>query len=339
MDDRRRLVVHAFGPPAEVVRLERRALERPRAHEVRVRMLLSAINPSDLVTIAGAYPSRTTLPFVPGFEGVGVIDAVGSEVADLRPGDRVLPIGSAGCWQEARCVDASWCFRVPDALPDISAATSYVNPLTALLMMHDRIGVRAGMLVAIDAAGSAIGRMLVRLATEAGAHPLAIVRDARTLPLLDGLGVAQALVLPHDADAVTLARMLRDRLGTTRPHAVLDAVGGTLGEALHEVLAPGGRFVHYGLLSGRPLPPDLPRRRPDVSFELFWLRRWVHDEPRAVVAERLGEAWRLIARGVLASAVEAVHPLEDAIGALRGAGSAGRRGKILLSPVQDHGQA
>lgn len=331
MERHRRLTVHAFGHPSDVVRLERCEIAPPRAHEVRVRMRLAAINPSDLVTISGAYASRVRLPFVPGFEGVGVVEAVGSGTTDLRPGDRVMPIGSAGAWQDVKLLCASWCFRVLDTLSDEAAATSYVNPLTALSMMDDRIGARAGMRIAIDAAGSAIGRMLVRLASEAGARPIAIVRDARSLPLLAGLKIDDALVLPEGESAATLARMLRDELGEAPIHAVLDAVGGALGEALHDVIAPGGIFLHYGLLSGRPLPPDLPRRRPDVAFELFWLRRWVHSQPRAVVAERLTAAWRLVESGLLATCVEALYPLERAGEALSDAQRAGRRGKVLLA--------
>ncbi|MGJ3262404.1 MAG: zinc-dependent alcohol dehydrogenase family protein [Salinarimonas sp.] len=331
MEAHRRLIVHSFGHPPDVVRLELSNRPEPEADAVRVRMRLAAINPSDLVTISGAYASRARLPFVPGFEGMGVIDAVGSGVADLCPGDRVLPIGSAGCWQDAKLLPASWCFRLPETLSDEAAATSYVNPLTALLMMRDRIRIRAGMRIAIDAAGSAIGRMLVRLARAAGANPVAIVRDARSLPLLDGLGIEQALVLPDGEDAATLAAILRDRLGRAPLDAALDAVGGALGEALHDMLAPGGRFVHYGLLSGRPLPPDLPRRRPDVAFELFWLRRWVHEQPQAVVAGTLREAWRLVETGLLASPVETRCPLARAPEALGAALGSGRSGKVLLS--------
>ena len=62
---------------------------------------------------------------------------MGPDVEDLRPGDRVLPIGSAGAWQDAKLSPASWCFCVPEALSDEAAATSYVNPLTALLMLRD----------------------------------------------------------------------------------------------------------------------------------------------------------------------------------------------------------
>jgi NADPH:quinone reductase-like Zn-dependent oxidoreductase len=328
-----RTIVYEFGPPPDSICLEPAPTTALGPGLVRVRMRLAAVNPSDLVTIAGAYSSRTQLPFVPGFEGVGIIDAVGPEVEDLRPGDRVLPIGSAGAWQDTKLTPASWCFRVPDALADEAAATSYVNPLTALLMLHDRIRVSSGMRVAINAAGSAIGRMLLRLAAATGAHPIAVVRNTRILPLLAGEPIAQAIVLADDEAPDVLVRRVHDQLGHTHLDAVLDAVGGGVGVALLDAVAPGGRFIHYGLLSGRALPPDLPRRRPDVAIELFWLRQWVHAKPRALVADRLLEAWQLVGAGVLASKIEARYPLDRAPQALRHAIAAGRTGKVLLEMV------
>lgn len=113
MPHRRRLIVHAFGHPPDVTRLEPYEPAMPEAGDVRVRMRVAAVNPSDIVTIAGAYSSRTRLPFVPGFEGVGVIDAVGAQVADLRVGDRAqgalqslrkLGGGASPRWQSTRSI-------------------------------------------------------------------------------------------------------------------------------------------------------------------------------------------------------------------------------------------
>jgi NADPH:quinone reductase-like Zn-dependent oxidoreductase len=101
------LIADQFGAPDVV--LSFRQVEQspsPKPGEVVVRMLASAINPSDLLTIGGAYPHRTPLPFVPGFEGVGTIEALGEEVDDVRLGQRVMPIGSAGGWQTCKIAPA-----------------------------------------------------------------------------------------------------------------------------------------------------------------------------------------------------------------------------------------
>lgn len=114
-----RAVVRQFGNAADCIALEQYTAPAPAEH-LAVRMRLAAINPSDLITISGAYPTRTRLPFVPGFEGMGIAD-----------GRRLLPIGSSGAWQQIKHSEPRWCFTLPEWLSDQQAATSYINPMTA----------------------------------------------------------------------------------------------------------------------------------------------------------------------------------------------------------------
>ena len=320
-------MVRTFGPVPDAVALETYEPGRPGPGQVRVRMTARSVNPSDLVTIAGTYAWRTALPFVPGFEGVGVVEEAGPGVTTCRIGDRVLPIGSAGAWQDVKIADARWCFPVADDLSDDQAATSYVNPLTAWLMLHERAALSPSMAVAVDAAGSAIGRMLIRLANAAGVRPVALVRTAASRRLLAGLDMAAVVVTDDEAPAPTL----RAASGGRGLDLALDAVGGACGEALALALRPGGHFLHYGLLSGTPLPADLPQRRPDIRLELFWLRRWVHAQSREVVANRLAAVAPLVRDGVAASPIEAAYPLHDLAEALRHVLRRGRDGKILIT--------
>jgi NADPH:quinone reductase-like Zn-dependent oxidoreductase len=290
-----RALVRRFGPAAEVVEVERcRPAPLPPGH-VRVRMRRCGINPSDLLTIAGTYPVRTPLPFVPGFEGVGAVVEVAPDVAGLAPGDRVLPIGSAGAWQDEKVAEAAWCFRVDPALSDDQAATSYVNPLTALLLVDGYAA--PGVRVAVNAGASAMGRTLVRLLERRGVAAVALERDER---------------VPAGA----------------RLDLAFDAVGGVEAEALALALRPGGTLVRYGLLSG--VQPEIART--DVAVELFWLRRWVHGAGRPAIEAALARAFALVREGVADSEVAACYPLPAIGEALRHAAAPGRRGKVLLRP-------
>ena len=322
-----RAIVRAFGPAPDVVALEPYVPGRPGPGQVRVRMSARAVNPSDLVTIAGAYAWRTPLPFVPGFEGVGVVEDAGPGVTECRAGDRILPIGSAGAWQDVKIADARWCFAVADGLSDAQAATSYVNPLSAWLMLNERAALVPEMSVAINAAGSAIGRMLIRMANAAGVRPVALVRSAASRPLLAGLDLAAVVVTDDEAQEDAL----RAATGARGLDLALDAVGGACGEALALALRPGGHFLHYGLLSGVPVPADLPRRRPDVRFELFQLRPWIHEQSRHVIEARLAAVARLVSQGIAESAIEATYALHDLPTALRHGLRRGRRGKVLIT--------
>lgn len=327
-----RSIVRAFGPATEAVTSDEYLSPAPGPDQVHVRMSLATIHPSDLVTISGAYASRTPLPFVPGFEGVGVIESVGTEVRDLTAGQRVLPLGSAGAWQDVKTTEARWCFPVRAELTDEQAGTAYINPLTAAMMVRGHAP-RAPAPVVINAAGSTISRMLIRLLNQAGHRPIAVIRHPAARTLLADLDLTAVLctdeLRPQDGG---LPAALRD---VTSGHGVAvawDAVGGSEGAALFHALAPTGTLVHYGLLSGRPLPANLNTERPNARIVLFRLRDWVHTAGRPALAGALDEAFRLVLDGTAASAVAAVYPLSEVRAALEFDATAHRHGKVLLRP-------
>ncbi|GAU71185.1 putative oxidoreductase [Streptomyces sp. NBRC 110611] len=324
-----RSIVREFGPAAEVVGTEEYLPPRPGPGQVAVRMRLACVNPSDLVTISGAYASRTVLPFVPGFEGVGVVAETGPDVRDLRAGQRVLPLGSAGAWQQTKVTDARWCFPVHPGLTDQQAATAYINPLTALLMVRHHVLEPGAGTVVVNAAAATIGRMLIRMLNRAGIRPIAVVRHPRGLTRLAGTELTAA-VCTADRAAGQAVRELTRGLGA---EVVLDAVGGAEGAELGRALAPGGTLVHYGLLSGHPLPPELPAERRDVRIVLFRLRDWVHrahaDAPDRLT-DALTEAFGLVLDGTAASPVAGEYPLAAVRQALERDTEPGRRGKVLL---------
>ncbi|EJZ18649.1 zinc-dependent alcohol dehydrogenase family protein (plasmid) [Rhizobium sp. Pop5] len=317
-------VVRKFGPAEEVVGIERAELAPLSRDKVRVRLLARSINPSDIITISGAYAGRTTLPFIPGFEAFGVVEECGQEAHGLSPGTRVLPVRSAGGWQEFKDTDPSWCLRVPDALSDFEAATSYVNPMTAWLMLHKKIGLRPGMRIAINAAAASIGSILIGMANAVGVEPIAIVRSEESLARLGGR--LEAVIV--DKAENDLAAGLAGRHGLD---AVLDCVGGARASVLADALKPGGHFVHYGLLSGESIPPSFWASHPDISFSYCHLREWVHSEAMDGVQRAYSEVAAQIAAKVIATEVREVFPLEKVGDALRCALPFRSGGKVLLA--------
>lgn len=93
-----RTIVRAFGTPKEMVIGEICNPPIPGPGQVLVRILLASINPLDIILITSTYCTRTSLPFVPGFKGVGMIKTVGSDISELKVSDHILPLGSAGAW-------------------------------------------------------------------------------------------------------------------------------------------------------------------------------------------------------------------------------------------------
>src|SRR6516225_1656208 len=187
------VVFDRFGEPAEVLTLREVPPAELGRGEVRVRMRASPVNPSDLLVVRGVYGRLPKLPATPGFEGVGVIEAVGSgwlaKLRGLRPGRRVAVLnGAGGNWQESVVIPAKQAVPVPDDLPDEQVASFFVNPATALVMTQNVLRVPAGAWLLQNAAGSALGRMVIRLGKHARFRTINVVRRREAMDELRKLG-------------------------------------------------------------------------------------------------------------------------------------------------------
>jgi NADPH:quinone reductase len=177
----RAIVFDRFGEPADVLQVRDVAETAPGRGQVRVRMRASPVNPSDLLVVRGQYGRLPTLPATPGFEGVGVVDAVGggllARLRGLKPGRRVAVLnGSGGNWQESVMISARSAVPVPDDLPDEQVASFFVNPATALVMTRYVLQVPTGAWLLQTAAASALGRMVIRLGRHFGFRTINVVR-------------------------------------------------------------------------------------------------------------------------------------------------------------------
>lgn len=261
-----------------------------RAGEVVVRMLGSTFNPSDAVTVSGAYASRTAFPLVPGFEGVGIIDRIGPGVPTSALGQRVLPIGSPGAWQEYKRIDHSWCIPVPDNIPTDVACFAYINPLTASLMVERFChGVHSAL---VDAATTTIAGHLKTLLEQRGVETVMVGRTWGTVGVDKQFDVA------------------------------FDCVGGEIGRRVAKAVKPDGVVVHYGLLSGEPLG-ETGRR-----VEMFRLRDVVHACPRSELLELFADVFSQLQAGRLHSRVAREVHLRDVPAVLREYQP--REGKLLI---------
>ncbi|MEV6592399.1 zinc-dependent alcohol dehydrogenase family protein [Streptomyces acidicola] len=290
--------------------------------EVLVRMLAAAVNPSDAVTVSGAYASRTSFPFVPGFEGVGVIERAGSGVPEGMIGRRVLPVGAAGCWAQYKRAELSWCVPVPEDIPDEAACFAYVNPLTAWLMV-ERFCSGGARGVAITAATSTIAGHLAEVLDEHGIRPIGLIRGT------PGRDVAEPSLWRAVIDTSDPAwpELLR-RASGGRLDVVLDCVGGPQGVPLVRGLTPGGVLVHYGLLSGEPLPAECFDGRDGRKVEMLRLRDAVHSCPRHDLPALFRPVFERMRSGRLLTRPARRVPLSSLPEALRDSGCPS--GKVLV---------
>ncbi len=326
------IVFDRFGDPREVLQVRDVPAPEPASGDVRVRMRLSPINPSDLMTVRGAYGRLPNLPATPGFEGMGVVESVGTgwlaKVRGLKPGKRVAVLNArGGNWAEQVIVPARQLVPVPDDLPDDQVAAFFVNPATAIIMTQHVLHISRGSWLLQTAAGSALGRMVIRLGKAAGFRTINVVRRKELAGELKQLGADEVL---SSAEDNIPARVSEITGGAMVPYA-LDCVGGPGVVQLVQSLAPQGRLLVYGTLSGEPIPLD-PR---DLiggqrAIEGFWLSEWVRQQG---IFRMIGLFRQIIAQmraGVLTTPVVATYSLDQIPQAIEHVERSARGGKILL---------
>uniref|UniRef100_A0A914BYU8 Enoyl-[acyl-carrier-protein] reductase, mitochondrial n=1 Tax=Acrobeloides nanus TaxID=290746 RepID=A0A914BYU8_9BILA len=167
------------GPPNEVLSLHKSEISSEvSSNKVLVKWLASPINPLDINKIEGTYPWKKEFPIVGGSEGTGVIEKVGNNVHDLKPGDSVVSMGiGVPLWNEYCVVDNSQLMKIDSRLDLISAATLIINPPTAYAMLKDYVDLDAGDIVIQNAANSGVGRSVIQLAKIFGLKSINLIRD------------------------------------------------------------------------------------------------------------------------------------------------------------------
>lgn len=326
------LVFEQFGEPGQVLRVQEKPAPEVGSGQVRVRMLASPINPSDLMVVRGKYGRLPALPSVPGFEGVGVIESAGPGflkiVRGLRAGKRVAVLNAqGGNWQEQVVLPARQVVPLPSDIPDEQAASFFVNPATVLVMVRYVLGVRRGQWLVQTAAGSALGRMIIRLGRYDGFRTINLVRRREQVDELKKLGGDEVICT---ADEDVPARVQAITSGQGAPFA-LDAVGGQTLTTAARCLGTAGRLLVYGTLSGEPAPLD-PRILigGQKHIEGFWLSDWVKEQGVLRMLGLFRQIKKLMRAGVLTTHVGPSFPLEDYQKAVAEAERPGHAGKVLL---------
>lgn len=318
------LAAEATGEGIDAIRAaDRPEPPAPGPKDVALDMLAATINPADLLTLEGRYGVCPPPPFVPGAEGVARVRAVGEAVEGLAPGDLVLPFAGS-CWVERMTTRAAAVVKLPADIDLDQAAMLKANPATALAMLSDIVTLAPGDWVAQNAANSAVGVNVVKIAKALGLRTLNIVRREAAAERLRALGADRVVVHDGDAPAPEIA-------DDARPRLAFDAIGGAATNTLAALMAEGGTIANYGLLSGRPCevdPHHLVFR--DVALRGFWLAKWFREVPPETVAARYAQLARWLEEGVAGAPVLARYPLREVRAAVAHAAREGRDGKILL---------
>ncbi|MEF2292132.1 zinc-dependent alcohol dehydrogenase family protein [Virgibacillus dokdonensis] len=261
-----------FGAPTRVLQVGNQYLSPPAADEVLVRMLARPINPSDLIPIRGSYAHRISLPNIPGYEGVGIIEEVGEAVSKQLVGMRVLPLRGEGTWQEFVQTKKEYVVPIPDAIPNYIACQLYINPITAWVICTEVLRLKEGDVLLVNAAGSSIGRIMAQLSRLIGIEMIAVLRNDHHKKELQRLGAAHVI---HSTNTTkSIYHNVMEITNGNGVAAAIDAVGGFSGTELALCVQPDGDFLTLGLLSGVPVDWKLISTQVKVNARLFHLRHW-----------------------------------------------------------------
>ncbi len=324
-------VFDRFGEPDQVLSVRDVPIPEPGPGEVRVKMIASPVNPSDLLVVRGRYGVLPNLPSTPGFEGVGVVDKAGSGLLGwLAKGKRVTVInGAGGNWAEYAVIPARQARPVAGDIPDEQVASFFVNPATVLAMTRHVLEVPRGAWLLQTAAGSELGKMVIRLAKHDGIRTINVVRRREAMAELIALG-ADSVICSADGPIDAQVRAI---VGEDGVHYALDPVGGDTGTEAFNALAADGMLVVYGTLTGEPIRIDSRKMIAGKrTVRGFWLGHWIRERsiPRSLLLFR--EIARLMRAGILTSEVGPSFPIDRFAEAIHEAERSGRKGKVLLRP-------
>jgi NADPH:quinone reductase-like Zn-dependent oxidoreductase len=329
----RAVEIAAFGEPAAALHVvEMPEPGPPGPGEVVTRLVAAPIDPADLLMVRGLYGTRPEVPAVAGLEGIGRVEAVGPGVDDLAIGDLVLhlPIHN---WQAFRRLRRADVLTLPGGIDPEQAAMLKVNPATAQLMLQSFVELHRGDWIVQNAANSAVGQYVARLAQAAGVRTVNIVRRPDGSAVVEAAGGDRVIVREDaGADAAALRDQVLAATGGSAPRLGLDAVAGAATGGLSACLEPGGITVNYGVMSGeacRIAPPDLIFEGKQLRG--FWLTPALGAMTPDGLAALFGGLTARVRDGTLRSAIAARYPLQRALDAVAHADRADRAGKILIT--------
>ncbi|MDN5561937.1 MAG: zinc-binding dehydrogenase, partial [Psychrobacter sp.] len=240
-----------FGKPADVLSLNDTLIPEPKANEVRVKMVLASIHNHDLLTIRGQYGFKPELPAIGGSEAVGIIDAVGQDVKDLKVGQRVAAASVQATWAEYFVASKDMVFVMPDSLEDEMAAQLIAMPLSALMLI-EFLELTSGQWVIHNAANGAVGKSLAMLAAARGINTINVVRSGDAIKELEALGIKHNINTSDD----DWKDQVKAILGDEKISAAVDSIGGESSNDLLALLGHGGTLASFGIMSGKPMVLD-----------------------------------------------------------------------------------
>ena len=302
--------VHHTGGP-EVLHWEEIELDEPGPGQIRLRQEAAGLNFIDIYHRSGLY--KQGLPFTPGVEGAGTVEAIGPGVSNVQAGDRVAYAGPIGGYAEVRLIDADRVVKLPDSISSEQAAAMMLQGMTAHMLLRQVYAVKPSDTILIHAAAGGVGLIACQWAKALGATVIGTVGSDEKAELARAHGCDHAIVYTREDFVAEVGRITA---GAKLP-VVYDGVGRDTFMKSLDCLARRGIMVSYGNASGPvdSFPPALLAQK----GSLFLTRPMMFDytAKREELEQSARELFEVVASGKVKIEVKQRFPLNQAAEAHR----------------------
>ncbi len=312
----------------EQLRVREVEAPRPEPDQVRIEIRAAGCNFSDLLMLKGEYQQKPALPFVPGGEVAGIVREVGSAVAGLEIGDRVLSRCALGGFAEQVAAPAATTYRMPDALGfEAGAAISTVYPTSYAALLW-RAPLLAGETLLVHAAAGGVGLAAVQIGKALGAKVIATAGGRQKLEIARSAG-ADVLIDYREDDFVPEVLAATQGRGAD---VIYDSVGGDTTQRSLRCINWNGRLLVIGFASGTIPAIELNRvLLKNISIVGLHWSAYPEREPERIDACFEG-LFEMLRAGQIEPLVSARYRLDEAREALVALAARKTVGKIVLIP-------
>ena len=298
----------------------------PKPGEVLIAIRAASLNFPDLLTVQNKYQFKPPLPFVPGSEYAGVVEAVGDGVKHLKVGDPVAAIGSSGGFATHACVNAAGVMPLPPGFTFDDASAFVMTYGTTHHALLDRAQLKAGETLLVLGAAGGVGTAAIQIGKIVGARVIAAASSDEKCEFCKSLG-ADATINYSTGNIRDELKKLTDGKG---PDVVYDPVGGDLAEPVFRSIAWRGRYLVVGFAQGGipALPLNLALLKGASIVGVFW-GDFARREPKAN-AMALAELARWYGEGKIKPVIDQRLPMKELSAAYARMGSRKVRGKLVM---------
>lgn len=298
----------------------------PKPGEVLIEIKAASLNFPDLLIVQNKYQMKPPLPFVPGSEYAGVVQAVGDGVTHLKVGQHVACLSGTGGFGTHTVAPAALCLPLPDGFPFVDAAAFIMIYATSHHALVDRAQLKAGETVLVLGAAGGVGTSAIQIAKACGAKVIAAASTDEKCALCQSIGA--------DATINYTSENLREAVKTLTagkgPDVIYDPVGGDFAEPAFRSIAWRGRYLVVGFAAGPipALPFNLALLKGASIVGVFW-GDFAKREPKANAAMMM-ELAQWYGQGKIKPVIDSTLPMAELKAAFAHMGSRGVKGKLVM---------